>query len=166
MDFGAFKDGELIAQTLGKVPLASFVLAKRGVLFKASLISMPHPIQFIDVVVPMDGVSQFGVISLHGGTSQETGAYIKDRSLQATVDTIIVGEDPQLGDLGVGPDGLFVIAIQIQNTQDRRLVSLATGKELQGVGLYNYVWFRNWKLELVSSDGNRRSVVVDRMETT
>jgi hypothetical protein len=159
MEIGPFAAGELLADTVTGAFVGSFLVTASGPVW---IVGLKYPGRAYALALALSGDRPF----IYPGLSPmpRNGLRIVGRSIDITVGELVGNADPLMGDLGIAADGRMVVAVRLVDASGQRdlLFSLDDGKDEAEVGVNNYLWVRQWRLDLVSPDGSRRSTLVDR----
>lgn len=160
MDTGTFTIGELQAKELRLAAAGEFYLTAQGPVLGV-VPQAPVPTRVQSILIPLAGEGAF-----HYPVSQplpRVGAQIVGRSVEVALGPLGAVDTPSPGDLGIGPGGLF-IAFKVRNVgmPYSAFVSLVDGAACNELDVVDLAWARQWQLWLVSSDGLRRHLLVDR----
>lgn len=158
MEAGPFAAGEILADALNNASIGSFLLTPSGPVW---VVGLPAPGRAHRLILPLSGDRAF--INPGLSPAPRSGLRITGRSREITLGTMLGNVDPSPGDLGIDAEGQMAVAIRLVDGSGSHdlLMSLASGEQTE-FGESHYVWSRQWRLELVSTAGDRKVTLVDR----
>lgn len=162
MESGPFVAGEILADTLSDAVVGSFLLTTGGPVWIVGITSPMAPGRIHPLAVPLSGDRAFLYPDL--SPVPRNGLRIAKRVPEITIGNLVGNADPLPGDLGIAADGQMVVAVRLADASGFRdlMASLVNASVEDTLGPNNYVWVREWRLDLVSPGDGRKVTLIDR----